>query len=148
MIYIGADHRGFTHKEYIKKRLAEDNISFEDKGDSELNNQDDYVDYAKAVSEEVIKDSSHRGVLLCGSGVGVDMVANKVDGVRCSLVHNAQGAIQSRQHEDANVIALPADSLQQEEAYQIVKTFLDTPFSGEERHIRRLEKMKEIEDAN
>lgn len=146
MIYIGADHRGFKHKEYIKKRFSEEKIQFVDKGDTVLNSQDDYVDFAKAVGEEVIKDPSHRGVLLCGSGVGVDMVANKIDGVRCSLVHDTSGAQQSREHEDANVIALPADKLSEEETYQIIKSFLITPFSGEARHVRRLEKMKQVEE--
>jgi ribose 5-phosphate isomerase B len=148
MIYIGADHRGYKHKEYIKRRFTEENLAFVDKGDEVLNSQDDYVDYAKAVGDEVIKDPSHKGVLLCGSGVGVDMVANKIDGVRCSLVHDNSGAQQSREHEDANVIALPADKLHEEEAYQIIKTFLTTPFSGEARHVRRLEKMKQIEEHN
>lgn len=146
MLYLGADHRGFPLKEYIKKRLAEDAIEFEDKGDLTLDPGDDYVDFAKLVGDEVIKDESHRGVLICGSGVGVDMVANKIDGVRCALVSDITRAQQSRQHEDVNIIALPADLLEEEVGYQIVKAFLETPFSEEERHKRRLEKMHEVEE--
>ncbi len=145
MIYIGADHRGYKLKEYIKKRFSEEGIAFEDKGDLEMNSQDDYVDYARAVGEEVIKDETHKGVLICGSGAGVDMVANKIDGVRCALVQDGMRAKQARQHEDANIIALPADILGEEDGYQIVKTFMDEPFSGDERHKRRLEKMEEVE---
>lgn len=145
MIYIGADHRGFTLKEYIKRRLAEDNLMYEDKGGLALIQQDDYVDYALAVGEAVVASLDHRGVLVCGSGAGVDMVANKIDGVRCALVQDEMRAKQARQHEDANVIALPADILEGEQAYQVVKAFLSTPFSGEERHKRRLEKMAEVE---
>ena len=148
MIYLGADHRGFKLKEYIKKRLSEDEMEFTDKGDLVLDPQDDYVDFAKLVSDEVIKDEKNRGVLICGSGVGVDMVANKIDGVRCALVGDVTRAEQSRQHEDVNVIALPADILEEEVGYQIVKAFLNTEFSGEERHVRRLEKMQEVEDSH
>ena len=148
MIYLGADHRGFKLKEYIKKRLSEDELEFVDKGDLVLDPEDDYVDFAKLVASEVIQDEKHRGVLICGSGVGVDMVANKIDGVRCALVGDAARAEQSRQHEDVNVIALPSDILEEETGYQIVKAFLNTPFSGEERHVRRLEKMKEVEETH
>lgn len=145
MIYIGADHRGFKLKEYLKKRLEEEKIPFVDKGNVVLESQDDYVDYAKAVGEEVVKDPLHKGVLVCGSGAGVDMVANKIEGVRCALVQDSLRAKQAREHEDANVIALPADILHPEEAYEVVKTFFETPFSGDERHIRRLKKMAEVE---
>ncbi len=148
MLYIGADHRGYKLKEYIKKRLVEDQVEFEDKGDMKLDPADDYVDFAKSVGDEVVRDANHRGVLICGSGVGVDMVANKIDGVRCALVGDIVRAEQSRQHEDVNVIALPADLLEEEIGYQIVKAFLKTPFSGEERHVRRLEKMREVEDQH
>lgn len=148
MIYIGADHRGFKLKEYIKKRFNEENIMYEDKGDMTLTEQDDYVDYAKAVSEAVKQSPDHKGILICGSGAGVDMVANKIDGIRCALVQDEMRAKQAREHEDANVIALPADVLDDEAGYQLTKTFLTTPFSGEERHRRRLEKMAEVEKTH
>lgn len=148
MNYIGADHRGFKLKEYIKKRFAEDNIMYEDKGDLTFIQQDDYVDYAVAVAEAVKQSPDHKGILLCGSGAGVDMVANKIDGIRCALVQDEMRAKQAREHEDANVIALPADILGEEAAYQVIKAFLSTPFSGEDRHKRRLEKMAEVEKNN
>ncbi len=148
MIYIGADHRGFKLKEYIKKRFVEDNLMYEDKGDLTYTQQDDYVDYAVAVSEAVKESLDHKGILLCGSGAGVDMVANKIDGIRCALVQDEMRAKQAREHENANVIALPADILGEEQAYQIIKAFLATPFSGEDRHKRRLDKMVEVEKKN
>lgn len=147
MIYIGADHRGFKLKEYLKKRLEEEQIEFVDKGNTQLDSQDDYVDFAQAVGDEVAKNVDSRGILVCGSGAGVDMVANKIDGIRSALVQDGARAKQAREHEDANVLALPADILGEEEAYQIVTVFLQTAFSNEERHKRRLEKMHEIEEA-
>ena len=148
MIYLGADHRGFKLKEYLKKRLEEDGVAFVDKCDTVLDSQDDYVDYAKAVGEEVTKDPEHKGILACGSGAGVDMVANKIDGVRCALVQDSMRAKQAREHENANVVALPADILSAEQAYEVVKTFIDTPFPGDARHLRRLQKMEEVEKQN
>lgn len=148
MIYIGADHRGFELKERLNKLLKEGGYQLTDLGDNVLNQQDDYVDYAIKVASAVKGGEGNMGILLCGSGVGVDMVANKIDGVRCALVFDEERAIQAREHENANVIALPADVLDEETAYKIVKAFLDTPFSNEERHKRRLEKIDEVEELN
>lgn len=146
MIYIGADHRGFELKEWLKKHLIDEGYSVTDLGNDHLDESDDYVDFAHKVAEATINDPQNRGILLCGSGAGVDMVANKIDGVRSALVEDVPRAVQARQHEDANVISLPADILDEETAYVIVKAFLETEFKGEERHHRRLKKMKEIEE--
>ena len=148
MIYLGADHRGFELKERLKKRLIDEGLLVTDLGNDHLDPNDDYVDYAERVTKSVVENEENRGILLCGSGVGVDMVANKIDGGRCALVSDAQRAIQSREHEDANILALPADLLGEESVYEITKAFLETEFSGESRHARRLEKMEEIEDEN
>lgn len=145
MIYIGADHRGFELKEELKRRLSNDGIEVEDLGNEELDPADDYVDYAKAVAQMVSNDSDSKGILICGSGVGVDMAANKVRGARSCLVFDEKRAIQSREHEDANIICLGSDILIADDAYEIVKAFIQTPFSGEERHIRRLNKLKELD---
>jgi ribose 5-phosphate isomerase B len=148
MIYLGADHRGFELKERLKKRLVDEGLEVTDLGDDRLNPGDDYVIYAHKVADAVLNSPENKGILLCGSGAGVDMVANKVEGIRSALVFDEQRAIQARQHEDANVISLPADTLDDEETYRIVKAFLETEFSGEERHKRRLEEMKEVEEEH
>ncbi len=146
MIFIGSDHRGFELKEELKKFLASQNYKFTDLGDDHLDPQDDYVEYAEKVARATVEDNNNRGILLCGSGAGVDMVANKVDGVRSALVFDLARAIQAREHEDANVIALPADTLDPEIANDIVRAFLETPFSAAERHQRRLAEMKAVEE--
>ncbi len=148
MVYLGADHRGFELKKRLKKRLIDEGFNITDLGNDLLNPSDDYVDFAQKVAEATVGDPKNRGIILCGSGAGVDMVANKIDGVRCALAFDVPRAVQARKHEDANVISLPADILDEESAYEISKAFLTTEFSGESRHIRRLEKMEEIEEEN
>ncbi len=145
MIYLGTDHRGFELKERLKKRLIDDGLEVTDLGDDHFDPEDDYVDFAKKVSLAVLENPGSFGVLLCGSGVGVDMVANKIPGIRSSLVQDVIRAKQSRAHEDANVLSLPSDILDEQSAYDITKTFIETPFSDEERHIRRLTKMEQLE---
>jgi ribose 5-phosphate isomerase B len=148
MIYLGADHRGFQLKEKVKNDLIDQGYQVTDLGAEHLNSQDDYVDFALKVAEAVKTNTANKGILLCGSGAGVDMVANKVDGIRSALVEDEQRAIQAREHEDANILSLPADILHEEEAIKIIKAFLNTEFSGEERHIRRINKMEEVESSN
>ncbi len=145
MVYLGADHRGFALKEKLKKWLQEHGYPLTDLGNDHLSPSDDYVDYAHKVADAVRMNPSDRGIVLCGSGAGVDMVANKVDGIRCALTFDHTRAIQARQHEDVNMIALPADTLTDNQTYDIAKAFLETEFSGEERHMRRLEKLEDIE---
>ncbi len=148
MIYLGSDHRGFELKTRLKKRLEDDGLEVTDLGNDHLDPNDDYVLFAEKVAEAVKGRDENRGILLCGSGAGVDMVANKIDGVRSALVFDVQRAKQAREDEDANVISLPADVLDEESAYEISKMFLETVFSGEVRHIRRLEEMEKIEEEN
>jgi len=148
MIFIGADHRGFELKEALFRRLKDEGYEITDLGNQILDRDDDYVDYAQKVAEAVSNDPINKGIILCGSGAGVDMVANKFDGIRSALVFDIPRAIQARAHEDANVISLPADTLQEELAFEIIKVFLSTEFSGDERHLRRLEKLEQIEETN
>jgi ribose 5-phosphate isomerase B len=147
MIYLGADHRGFELKERLKKRLNDEGYEITDLGNDHLDPNDDYVDFAAKVAEAVSLDSQNKGILLCGSGNGVDMVANKVPGVRSALVFDELRAKQAREDEDANVAALPADTLDEETSWKIVKTFLTTFFLGEEKHQRRLQKLEEVEEG-
>lgn len=148
MIYIGADHRGFDLKERLKKRLIDDGLEVTDLGNDHLDPQDDYVDFAIDVARATKSNTGNRGILFCGSGAGMDMVANKIKGIRSALVQDKQRAVQAREHEDANVLSLPTDILDEESAYEITKAFLETDFNGEERHMRRLEKMRKAEEEN
>ncbi len=149
MIYLGSDHRGFELKERLKRRLSDEGYEVADLGDDHPDPNDDYVIFAEKVARAVAEGGeSDKGIILCGSGAGVDMVANKVDGVRSALVFDVPRAIQAREHEDANVLSLPADTLDEESAWEIIKAFLTTSFSGEERHERRLEEMEEVEETH
>lgn len=149
MIYLGADHRGFELKEALKAYCNARGIRYEDLGALLRDPEDDYVDFAVAVSEKVAGDPcEHKGILICGSGHGMDMVANKFPAVRAALCVSKEQAIQSREHEDANVLVLPSDLLDERRAFEIVDAWLSTAFTKEERHKRRLTKMKDIEIRN
>ena len=147
-IYIGADHRGFEMKEELKKFLAEKGYEVEDVGAFKYDKDDDYPDFAEAVAEKVSKDDSARGILLCGSGTGMDAAANKVRGVRATLAFSKEITRAARNDDDVNVISLPADFLKSEEAEEIAEIFLKTPFEAVERRVRRLQKIAEIEKKN
>ena len=138
-IFIGADHRGFELKEKLKKELVDYEVV--DLGNSVMDESDDYPDFGALVSEKTVKNGG-MGIVICGSGVGISIAANKVNGVRCALCWKEEIAKQAREHLDANVLALPSDFVSFEEAKIIVKTFLETKFSGEERHLRRVEKLE------
>ena len=149
MIYLAADHRGFQFKEELKKCLVEKGYEIEDVGAFSYDKNDDYVDFAIAAAEKIIKDSSvHRGVFICGSGHGMDIMANKYKGVRAAIGFNKAVAVQSREHENANVLVFAADWVSSSEAEEMVIAWLSTEFKGEERHVRRLKKMEEREAKN
>ncbi|MBI2035670.1 MAG: RpiB/LacA/LacB family sugar-phosphate isomerase [Candidatus Liptonbacteria bacterium] len=146
MLYIGADHRGFALKEELKKHLVKTGYEFQDLGAFQFDKEDDYVDFAQAVAEKVSADpENNNGILICGSGHGMDMVANKYKGVRAALGFNEKVAVQSREHENSNVLVIASDWVDQEMASVIAVSWLKTKFSGEERHLRRLQKIKELE---
>lgn len=138
-VFIGADHRGFALKEKLKAVLAE--YEWEDLGSKFLDSNDDYPEYGVAVGKAVV-GSGGMGIVICGSGVGISIAANKVEGVRCALCWKEEIARQAREHLDANVLAIPSDFVSFEEAENIVKTFLETKFSEEERHKRRICKLE------
>ena len=145
MIYLGADHRGFELKEKFKRWLGELGYKHEDMGAFEYNRDDDYPDFAKAVAEKVASEASAKGILICGSGIGVAIAANKIKGMRAGTAANAEQVRASVNDEDLNVLALSADYTSEEQAKEITKTFLETKFSGVERHVRRVNKIKELE---
>lgn len=147
MIYLGADHRGFELKQRLFQRLSDAGYQVTDLGNDHLDPNDNYPEFADKVAEAVLQDPINRGILLCGSGVGVDIVANKHDGIRSALVSDVPTTKQSREHEDVNVISLPADTLDEESSWDIIKKFLNTPFSNEARHQKRLDEIEEIESG-
>ena len=143
MLYIGADHRGFKLKEEIKKFLAEKNYQIEDVGSFSYDPNDDYTDFAKLVAQKVSeKPEEHKGILICGSGVGVDITANKFHNVRSALADDVTTAKQSREHNDTNVLSLPADEVDFGLAQKIITVWLETPFSNGEKYKRRIDKME------
>ena len=147
MIFLAADHRGFKLKEKVKQWLTEWGHDYEDMGAFELDPNDDYPIYAKKVAESMV-ELDDRGILVCGSGVGVDEVANKFDGIRSGLAINKEQIHAARNDDNINVLALASDFTSEEEAREIVKVFLDTEFADEERFNRRLKETGEIEEEN
>jgi len=146
MIYIGADHRGYNLKEALKVYLKELNFNFEDPGALELTPDDDYPDYAVLVAKKISEDpENNRGILICGSGVGVDITANKFKGIRSALLFDVEQARMSRNDDNTNVLSFSADFTPENLAKEILKIWLETPFSFLERHVRRVEKIKKLE---
>lgn len=149
IIYIGADHRGFKLKEFLKRNLEESGYEVVDLGNNQYDENDDYVDFAAAVAFKVSLDyENSRGILICGSGVGMDIVANKFINVRSVLAFLPDQAFDSRNDDDTNILCLPADFISNDQALKIVYTWLQTPFSDEDRFIRRLEKILKLELKN
>ena len=141
MIALGSDHGGFALKEEIKKHLAERGIPFTDFGtDSEASC--DYPVYAALVTKAVASGEAEKGILCCGTGIGMSMAANKVKGIRAACCSDYFSAKFTRLHNDANMLALGGRVVGEGLALKIVDTFLDTPFSNDERHIRRISKIE------
>lgn len=137
-IYVGADHRGFELKEQIKSWLTEQGYEVEDVGNYIFDPEDDYVDFAVKVAELVEGGEEHeRGILLCGSGHGVEMVANRFGNVRAILGFNSEVTVQGREHEDANLLVLPSEWVTEDEAKERVRLFLETERSNNEKYLRR-----------
>ncbi len=147
-IYIGADHRGYNLKEKIAKWLFEARYTFTDMGADHFDPNDDYPLYAEKVGSVIGKDKEARGVLLCGGGVGVDVVANKIDGVRASVGKSPEQVKAGRHDDDMNVLVIAADFTSESEAKEMLKAFLETKFGGKARYRRRLGEIKKLEANN
>jgi len=145
MIYLGADHAGFYLKEELKQYLGELGYEYQDLGAQEFEPKDDYPDYAFEVAKKVAAEEDGLGILICATGSGVCLAANKVKGIRASVVWNDFTALQAREHNNANIICLAGKVLDSETAKKIVRLWLEAEFTGEERHVRRLGKIKEAE---
>src|SRR3970040_1259157 len=143
-IVIGADHRGYEMKDEIAAALKRDGHEVLDVGTNSADSVD-YPDYARAVGEAIVDGRAERGIIVCGSGVGAGIAANKMRGVRPALCHDTYSARQGVEHDDMNVLCLGARVIGPELAMELARTFLSARFSGGERHVRRLAKVGEIE---
>lgn len=152
-VIIGADHRGFKLKNELKDWLTGQGHEVEDVGPAAYDESDDYPDFAVKVGEEValrpVRQAQGKanalGIVVCGSGVGMAVAANKVPGIRAGLVHDVEMAKVAREHDDLNVLALGSDFISSEAAKEVVKAWLEANYSGEERHTRRIKKIEEYE---
>ncbi len=145
-IYVGADHRGFSLKKELVEFLRSTGYDVVDEGDEQLKPEDDFPQFAGKVATGVLgsDDQDARGILLCGSGQGMCMAANRFKGIRAALAIDADSAKTTRNDDDSNVLCLPADILKKDKANQIVETWLSTPFAGASRFIRRNKEMDEL----
>lgn len=147
-IYLGADHRGYFLKEKIAKWLYENKDDFFDVGAQSLDLSDDYTKYASEVASLVANEKGGKGIVLCGSGVGVDAVVNKFDGIRASVGKSAKQIAAGRKDDNMNILVIAADYTDEYEAKDMVEAFLKTKFDEKARHIRRLKDIEKIEANN
>src|SRR3989344_2131092 len=142
-VYIGSDHAGFALKAKLTKYFEKTKVPYEDLGTHSLESTD-YPDYAIAVAQKVAKEEGSGGVLICGTGAGMVIAANKIKGIRAVAACDAYSAKMSRLHNDANVLGLRRRFFPFEKIKKIISIWLKTPFSGEERHQRRINKIKQF----
>ncbi len=143
-VVIGADHAGFPLKEELVTHLEAGGHVVLDVG-TDSTDPVDYPDFAAAVARAVIGGEGERGIVVCGSGAGASIAANKITGIRCAVVHDHYTAHQAVEHDDMNVLALGARVIGAATATDIIDSFLAARFSGEERHLRRLRKVVELD---
>lgn len=139
-IYVASDHRGYKLKEEIKKHF--NCIDLGTNSEKKV----DYPDYAFKLGEKVSKEEAF-GIVICGSGIGISIACNKVKGIRCAKVNSIQDAIMTRKDNNSNVVAL-SEKMNPKKAMRIIEEFINTPFSNDERHIRRINKIMEYEQKN
>lgn len=143
-VVIGADHAGFPLKEKLVEHLAAHGHTTTDVG-TDSTEPVDYPDFAAAVGRAVVAGEAERGIIVCGSGAGASIAANKITGVRSAVVHDHYTAHQAVEHDDMNVLALGARVIGETTATEIVDAYIGAKFSGEERHVRRLRKVVELD---
>lgn len=142
MIALGSDHGGFRLKEEIIEHLKERNLAYKDFG-TYSEESCDYPVYAKKVAEAVLNKDCQQGILICGTGIGISIAANRMKGIRAALCHDCFSAEATRTHNDANILAMGARVVGPGLALKVVDTFLDTPFSNDKRHIKRINLIEE-----
>lgn len=142
MIAVGSDHAGYEMKEILKKHLIESGYEVKDFG-TDSDKSCDYPEFAHAVARAVACKDAEKGMLICGTGIGMSMAANKVKGIRAAVVGEEFSAQATREHNDANVICMGARVIDADKAVRLLDIFLNTPFSNGENHIRRIGKLEE-----
>ncbi len=147
-VFLGSDHRGYYLKEKIARWLYDAKYDFFDVGAESLDLHDDYPKYAGEVASLVVSTKSSRGIILCGSGVGVNATANKFDGIRASIGICVKQIKAGRNDDDMNILVIAADYTDEYEAKEMVKAFLETKFGKKERYKRRLKEISKIEANN
>ena len=147
-IAIGADHAGYELKQIVAAYVARLEHDVIDLGTASPTTPVDYPDFAEAVGLAVREQRADRGIVICGSGVGASVAANKLDGIRAAVCHDTYSAHQGVEHDDMNVLVLGARIIGNELARELVKAFLGTTFSNEERHVRRLAKVEMLEERH
>lgn len=147
-IFIGSDHRGYELKEKIAKWLFEMEHAYMDVGAAKLDPTDDYTKYAEEVASLVASNPGSRGVLLCGSGVGVEVVANKFDGVRAAIGKDVFQVEAGRNDDDINVLVIASDFTEEKDAKAMLIAFLETKYEKVARHERRIEEIERLEENN
>ena len=145
-IYLGTDHAGFELKEKIKSYLMTQNFEVEDCGAFEFDKNDDYPDFVSKAAQKTSEDPQSFGIVFGKSGAGECIVANKIRNTRAILGFNTENVKLAREHNDANILSLGSAFINDEMAKELVKIFIQTPFTNEERHMRRINKIKEIEN--
>jgi RpiB/LacA/LacB family sugar-phosphate isomerase len=143
-IAVGSDHAGYPLKEHIASWLAETGHAVYDLG-THSEDPVDYPDYSAAVAQAVLDGRADRGIIICGSGAGASIAANKFQGIRASVAHDSYTAHQMVEHDDVNVLCLGSRVVGQSLAEDLVKTFIEAKFSREDRHVRRLDKIRALE---
>jgi ribose 5-phosphate isomerase B len=147
-IALGTDHAGFEFKNQLATILVGQGVEVIEVGAHSYDANDDYPDFAEAVARAVADGKAERGILVCGSGVGASIAANKVKGIRAAMCHDTYSAHQGVEHDDMNVLCMGARIIGIELAREVANAFLGATFSGEARHARRLDKVMAIEAAN
>lgn len=147
-VFFGADHKGFQLKEVLKPFVSSLGHTVIDCGNTVLDPHDDYPDFAFAVAKEVVKNQASLGIVICGSGAGVSIAVNKIDGIRATLAVTPEQVHDAKSDDDVNVIALASDYLDEKQAKAIVAEFLQTPFDPQERFVRRIGKITSQEAAS
>lgn len=143
-IAVGSDHAGYSLKEHIASWLAESGHAVYDLG-THSEDPVDYPDYAASVAQAVLDGRADRGVVICGSGAGASIAANKLQGIRAGVAHDAYTAHQMVEHDDVNILCLGSRVVGQALAEDLIKTFIAAKFSREDRHVRRLDKIRALE---
>jgi len=146
-IVLGSDHAGFELKEHIQQLLTSLGHQVVDVGTHDTAPVD-YPDYAAAVAKPILDGKVNRGILICGSGVGASVAANKFRGIRAGLCHDTYSAHQGVEHDDMNILVLGGRVIGEEMAKELVRAYVNANFTGEERHVRRLAKIHAIEEGN